>query len=187
MATETKKLKTENFNELYGEVLGPDALRIRRLMPADMQTVWDYITQPHKSVLWLTAINTEFRQDGPYDVTFDNSRLTNEPAPEGFECSHNAGGEVLIFDPPKRFSYTWVMGENATKVLFELEPQGENTLLTLTHTELSGSALLNVAPGWHTHIGLLISLLQGKKPQPFWGTFLALKSKYQTIIRGELV
>lgn len=187
MTAQAKPKTTESINESYGTSPAQGTLRLNRLMPADIKTVWAYLTESEKSAQWLNTINTPFQEGGPYDVTFDNTKMTGEPTPEEFGSGcHQAGGKILIFDPPKTLSYTWKMGETDTVVLFELTPQEDCTLLSVTHSNLPArSRMLNVASGWHTHIGLLISRLAGETPQPFWANFLKLREDYNRLIKGD--
>lgn len=180
----TQSQITEDMNESYGTVPAQGTVHLQRLMPADIQTLWSYLTESEKCAQWLNTINAPFKEGGSYDVTFDNNKLTGEPTPEEFGTGcHDASGKILVFDPPKTLSYTWKMGETDTVVLFELTPQGDRTLLSVTHSNLPArSTMLNVASGWHTHIDLLISKLARKKPGPFWALFMKLKSEYERII-----
>lgn len=185
--TQAQPKATENINESYGTVPAQSTLHLQRLMPADIETVWSYLTESEKSAQWLNTINTPFKEGGPYDATFDNGKLTDEPAPEemGSGC-HNASGKILTFDPPKTLSYIWKMGETDTVVLFELQPQGDKTLLSVTHSNLlARSTMLNVAAGWHTHIGHLIAVLADETPPPFWAFFMGVRSEYEDIIKGD--
>lgn len=185
MKPQTQTKPPEDINASFGAQTAPGTLHLKRLMPADIQTVWAYLTESDKSAQWLNTINKPFKEGGPYDVTFDNKKLSGEPTPEEFGSGcHNASGEILIFEPPKKLSYTWKMGEAESVVLFELQPQGKDTLLRVTHSKLPArSTMLNVASGWHTHIGLLISKLAGEKSAPFWNTFFKNRSAYETIIQ----
>ena len=187
MTAQARSKTDENINESYGTVPAQGTVHLKRLMPADPWTVWSYLTESEKCALWLNTINVPFKEGGPYDVTFDNKKLTSETTPEEFGSGcHQAGGEILTFDPPRTLSYTWKMGETDTVVLFELAPQEGYTLLSVTHSNLPArSTMLNVASGWHTHIGLLIAKLANKTPPLFWTSFMEARAKYEQIIKGE--
>lgn len=62
---------------------------------------------------------------------------------------------------------------------FELEPRNDKVLLTVTHRRLTDhGAMLNVAAGWHTHLGILADRLEGREPDGFWRTHTRLVSEY---------
>ncbi|MCB1783563.1 MAG: SRPBCC family protein [Alphaproteobacteria bacterium] len=182
---QTQTKQTTDINETYADITAQGTLHVKRLMPAPIDIVWSYITDSEKSALWLNTINTPFREKGPYDVTFQNQNLTDEAVPEEFGAPYNAKGEILIVEPPTKLSYTWKMGETDTIVLFELTPQGDQTLLSITHSNIPAPAMTNVGPGWHTHLARLIAIIAGTKPTPFWETFTTLKSQYEPIIGAK--
>ena len=77
--------------------------------------------------------------------------------------------------------FTWGRGDDApSAVSFELTPQGDEVLLTLTHQHLGNrAAMTDVACGWHAHLTLLIERLNGREPPSFWSLFAANKGEYE--------
>jgi|SRR5688572_22852353 len=82
-------------------------------------------------------------------------------------------GIVLESKPPRRLSYTWqvqfiesMRDENPSRVTFEIEPEGEDSKLTLTHDELEpgGEVLPAVRQGWPVILCSLKSLLETGEP-----------------------
>ncbi|MNJ79519.1 hypothetical protein D3C77_775710 [compost metagenome] len=70
-------------------------------------------------------------------------------------------------------------------MVFELSPDGEGTLLVLTHRKLnSRDDMIDVAGGWHTHLGVLSARLQGREPGPFWSAHHRWEADYKTRIPG---
>lgn len=65
-------------------------------------------------------------------------------------------------------------------VTFELEPEGEQVRLTLTHRKLGDDQdiLISVASGWYTHLGILVDKLNGKEPKPFWEIHIQTEQDY---------
>ena len=87
-----------------------------------------------------------------------------------YEGGATVHGRVTRCDPPRLLSYTW--GEAAgyeSEVTFELSEADGRVLLVLTHRRLDDRAtMLDVAAGWHTHLGILTDQLEGRVPAPFW-------------------
>jgi uncharacterized protein YndB with AHSA1/START domain len=77
-------------------------------------------------------------------------------------------GKVLAVDPPRRLSYTFhphhdgLEREGPSRVTFEIESQGDQVKLTLTHDEFpAGSEVLtHIGRGWPLIMSSLKSLLE---------------------------
>lgn len=174
----------------YGAVIGPAAVRIQRVLSATPETVWAYLTESDKCAQWLAALDEDLKEGGAVILSFDHSALTphDEEVPDEFkDKSCNAqSGTVLVYDPPRKLSYTWGDRNNPSEVTFVLEPQGDRTLLTLTHSKLPGMGdMRGVSSGWHIHLNILRDKLAGKEPPPFWATFLEIRQEYNRLIEGR--
>ena len=56
----------------------------------------------------------------------------------------------------------------------------------LTHRRLGDrAAMLSVAGGWHTHLGILIDHMNGREPCPFWLTYASLEAEYERRLPPE--
>ncbi len=176
----------------YGSVIAPRTVRFERLLPGPIERVWSYLTDPEKRGTWLAKGNMDLRVDGSVELIFHNNQLTgrDEKAPPKYAQyggEIHMSGRVIACEPPRLLTYTWAenFGE-ASEVTFELEPQGKNVLLTLTHRKLGGRKdMLSVSGGWHTHLDILADRLEGREPAPFWATHKKLESEYETRISGE--
>ena len=80
-------------------------------------------------------------------------------------------GKVLKSDPPRLLSYTFDAGakfgnERPSRVVIELEPNGSNVKLTLTHDDfpLESKVYTGISGGWPKHLSSLKSLLEGGRP-----------------------
>lgn len=168
----------------YAERLDAKTIRIERLMPASVETVWSYIAESEKRGLWLSSGEMPQEAEREFTMSFNTNELTpdSEPPPEGFEdhCKHDSSHKMLEYNPPRLLRYQWFMGEIVTEVRIELSAEGEKTRLLLTHTALGSSddALL-VSAGWHAHLEVLLSKLKGEVPRPFWPHFAELKQEYE--------
>ena len=92
-------------------------------------------------------------------------RLRNDRAGAQLRFADDAGsfefdGEVVEFDPPKVLAIRW----GTDQLRFELQPDGANTILTLTDSfdELGKAA--RDAAGWHECLDLLVIELDGGTP-----------------------
>jgi len=96
-------------------------ITIERTYPADVEDVWDAVTDPERIPRWFLPVTGDFRVGGAFQV-------------EG-----NAGGEIRACDAPRLLRLTWVMGpptpEDSSVVEVRLAPaDGGGTTLTLEHT-----------------------------------------------------
>ena len=53
----------------------------------------------------------------------------------------------------------------------------------LTHRKLASRVdMIDVAGGWHAHLGVLAARLAGREPGPFWSALLRWETDYQARI-----
>jgi uncharacterized protein YndB with AHSA1/START domain len=172
----------------HGTLTSPDTIRFERLLPGPIERVWAHLVDPGKRALWLAAGPMTPTPGGEVELHFRNAELSqgDDPAPEKYRDYENSGevfGQVVACDPPRLLAFTWsdMPGEpepEDSEVRFELEPRGEQVLLTLTHVRLRPNELLSVAGGWHTHLGLLDDTLSGRDARPFWRTHTRVEAEY---------
>jgi uncharacterized protein YndB with AHSA1/START domain len=175
----------------YGVVTEPGTLRIERTLPGPIDRVWAYLTESDKRAKWLAPGNFELRQGGKTQLTFHNSELSphREATPERYKKYEGASfqGRITRCEPPRVLSYTW--GESwgsDSEVTFELTPRGEDVHLVLTHRRLADrDAMVNVAGGWHTHLGILNDVLNDREPPGFWSTHAKIEAEYQRRIAAQ--
>lgn len=172
-------------NDAYAQFPAPGEIRIMRTLPGPIERLWTYLTDPAKRAKWFAGGPMELRPGGKMELFFQHKNIspTETPPPE-HACHHDTGeampGTVLRCEPPRLLSYTF--GENSD-VTFELIPQGNEVLMILTHRSRGDdlSSLTGFASGWHTHLAILLSQLQGT-PQPlFWATHSRLKAEYEKL------
>lgn len=97
-------------------------VRLSRRFDADVEDVWDAITDPERIARWFLPVRGDLRVGGTYQL-------------EG-----NAGGEIRACEPPRRLEVTWIFGEppgpgdsSMVEVLLDEDADG-GTRLTLAHT-----------------------------------------------------
>lgn len=75
----------------FGSTLGPDGVRLERMLPGPPDRVWSYLTDSRKRATWLAAGEFELRLGGRVELQFDNDGLSPAVPPpakyENQECS----------------------------------------------------------------------------------------------------
>ncbi len=133
---------------------------IERTYPADVEDVWDAVTDPERIPRWFLPVTGDLRVGGTYQV-------------EG-----NAGGEIRACEAPRLLRLTWVMGpptpEDSSVVEVRLAPAPDGgTTLTLEHTAVVPPEMWDqfgpgaVGVGWDgALLGLGLHLDGGATPDP---------------------
>lgn len=103
-------------------------------------------------------------------------------------------GEVLVYDPYRRLSYTWKVeiddafrGERASRVVFDLEPKGAEVKLTLTHDDFDIDSKVHeaVSQGWPMVLASLKSFLETGRGLAVSSAGAANDTKEQVIARAR--
>jgi uncharacterized protein YndB with AHSA1/START domain len=114
-----------------GEAVG---VLLRRSYPAEIEDVWNAVTDPERMKRWFLPVTGDLRVGG------------------SFQLVGNASGEILGCEPPRLLRVTF--GGPTSVVELRLAPNGESeTILELEHTvpkeiAQSGAGALYVGPGW---------------------------------------
>ena len=164
--------------DAYGVLTEPATLKIQRLLPGPIERLWDYLTKSNLRRQWLAAGEMEMKVGAPFELVWRNDELTNPPGerPAGFGEEHHMQSRITELDPPRKLSFAW---QNSGDVTFELSPQGNDVLLTVTHRRLPDrSTTLMVGAGWHMHLDILLARATGEAPAPFWDGWSRLKKEY---------
>ena len=170
----------------FGELVNANTVRFERLLPGPIERVWSYIFEGDKRAKWLCGGTAEPNVGGKMEMHFDNESLSSQPdipRPEKYKempDKPSFTGTVTRYEPPRFFSHLWDFEDEATEVCYELEQRGDKVLLVLTHTRLTSSEdILSVSGGWHAHLDVLVDVLEGKEPGPFWKTHSVLHDEYE--------
>ena len=159
-------------------------VRLERVLNAPVERVWDYVASDELRKSWLGDGTIEMKVGGHVHLVYDNSTLTDEPMHEDdtFE-PHVEDGTVVELDPPHVLAYTWGewFGHNCI-VRFELEPRGDKTQLVLTHSRIDDVDLTyDVANGWHVHLDVLESRINGTTFPKIWDRFDEVGAYYRSL------
>ena len=162
----------------YGVLTESATLMIQRLLPGPIERVWAYLTESDLRRQWLASGLMELKVGAPFELLWRNDELTVPPGtrPLGFPAEHRMQSRITELDPPRRLAFTW---SSSGDVSFDLEPQGDQVLLTVIHRRLPDRAtMLRVGPGWHSHLDVLVARATGKEPPPFWDGWTRLQQEY---------
>jgi len=170
----------------YGELIAPDTIRFERLLPGPIERVWGFLVDSEKRGRWLCSGVTELRVGGHVEMHFHNAGLSNKPdiaPPEKYkdmpEHMHFSG-TVTACKPPHLLSHSWDFEGESSEVTYELTERDDQIVLVLTHRRISSrEELVSVGGGWHTHLEILVDVITGKEPQPFWKRHTVFEAEYE--------
>jgi uncharacterized protein YndB with AHSA1/START domain len=125
---------------------------------AGPDTVFDYFADPAKMVQWM------------------GTQATLDPRPGG-ACRINPSGQAVMLgefvevDRPRRIVFTWgwemtlfKTPPQSTLVEVSLTPDGEDTVVRLTHRRLPPETLALHSAGWHHYLARLALAASGSDP-----------------------
>lgn len=118
--------------------------------------LWDAIINPEmtQQYYYASRVQTDLRVGGRFHYT----------GPDG---AVNLDGEVVEVEPQRKlvttFKANWAPDGEITRVMYEIEPDGEVCKLTLTHFDAAKS-MAGVDEGWPLILAGLKTLLETGKP-----------------------
>ncbi|URD61278.1 SRPBCC family protein [Sphingomonas sp. KRR8] len=165
--------------------MGPDTIRLERLLDASIETVWRYLTEADLRRTWFMG-GTDASDQGEFDLVIDHDNLSDEvvPYPESYAASKGKTmrEKVLRFEPPNLLETTFGGGEQGI-VTYALQARGGQTLLTLTHRGItSPTGPQNFGSGWTSHLEMLAHRVAGTGVANFW----TLHAQSQEEVRAAL-
>lgn len=153
------------------ERIGPEAIRLERMLDAPAELVWRYLTEAELRRHWFMG-GSDAKPDGDFELIIDHDNLSQDdvPCPESYANSKGLvfNEKVLRFDPPRLLETTFQGGKNG-HVSFELFPEREKTRLVITHRNiLSPTGFNDFGAGWNSHMTVLQERLAGRSVRNFW-------------------
>ena len=138
------------MNGTYVEVDDRPALVFERRLAHPVDAVWRAITEPDEIGAWFpNRVEIDARVGGRMRFRF----------PEGMDYPEMEG-EVLAYDPPRSFHFTWGPDE----LRFDIEPlENDQCLLRLTDFLSETEKAARDAAGWHVCLDTLDQHLSGVK------------------------
>ena len=143
------------------------SLLLEREYPLAIESVWSALVEPEKLARWLGNVRHDARVGGSFEIDFGKG--------------DEAGGRILVYDPPRCLAFEWGERGEPSVVRFELEPGGRGTLLRLKHTRQSAEMAAGTGPGWHAHLDVLTIVLEGGSfdlETGYRGLYQAAKARY---------
>lgn len=172
-------------NDQLGEFKSQGEVRIVRTLPGPIERVWDYLTDPEKRARWFAGGPMEPKKGGKMELFFHHKNIApDEVPPDEFKQVQDPGfkmpGTILRWEPPHVLSYTF---DDNSDVTFELTAQGKSVQLVLTHRSRGEDLpfITGYASGWHTHLSILIALLEDAPRPKFWALHGKLKPEYEKL------
>lgn len=132
-------------------------LTFERRYPHPIETVWDTITNPEHLAQWyMSKARLEGRTGGSIDYVSGVSQF-------------HVTGKILTWDPPRVYEHEWNVepmkylphGERSV-VRWELTPDGDGTILRLTHRHLTKQTAGGFVSGTHAFLDRLGDQLDGR-------------------------
>ena len=163
---------------------GRPALRFERRFRQPAERVWRAVSSPEEMGAWFPSEVIGDRVIGA-ELVFDDEAQREAARADG-EPTRVDGppflGRVLVYDPPKVFSFTW----GGELLRFELVPEGAGTLLVFTQLLSHQSVAARNGSGWHACLDALGRLLDapGSKAADIGG--LVLYQRYVERLGPEL-
>jgi uncharacterized protein YndB with AHSA1/START domain len=153
------------------ERLGPDTIRLERMLDAPIDKVWRYLTEGELRQQWFMG-GTDARPNAEFELVVDHDRLSGDevPYPESYAAFKGAvwTERVIRFEPPHLLETTFQSGKNGN-VTYELTADGERTRLVLTHSGItSPTGSQDFGTGWNSHMTVLQEKLAGRGVRDFW-------------------
>lgn len=176
-------------SKTYGRIVAPGEVRLERLLPGPIETVWEFLTDSEKRGEWLGTGPMELKVGGKANLTFRHSDLSPHkvPAPAKYKeldaSGHTSEHIITKVEAPRLLAFTWPPNSEVT---FELKPQGSQVLLTVTHRQLANrTEMVMVSGGWHSHLEILVKRAHGQTPPAFWTVFGEIEAAYEELYPRE--
>jgi uncharacterized protein YndB with AHSA1/START domain len=130
---------------------GTRVLRFERRLTHPIDRVWAALTEPHQIEGWLARAELDLAVGGRVRLEWLNTDQDGNQA--------IAEGTISRLEPPRTIELdTDIHGQ----LLWELRPDGDATLLSLTVTASPpDDYLAKVMAGWHVHVDFLADFLDG--------------------------
>jgi uncharacterized protein YndB with AHSA1/START domain len=138
----------------------PEPIVIDRRVAVPPEQVWPYLTDGSLWRRWQgVAATIDPRPGGEFTMVMGDGRT--------------AAGEVIEVQPHARLSFTWgwtdapdTLPPGSTTVEIELVPDGDGTVIRLTHSDLPPPAAALHRVGWLHYLGRLGQVAEGVDPGP---------------------
>lgn len=142
---------------------GPDGstqIRFVRRLGHPIERIWAALTDPDELRKWWGEVDLELTEGGVFALRWLNTDEDSNTA--------TLDGAITKIDPPRFLEISAAWGSTGsdepgtrTTLTWELEPDGDQTLLRFTNTVDAPTQDLRTAAGWHLHLDALATVLAG--------------------------
>jgi uncharacterized protein YndB with AHSA1/START domain len=139
---------------------GSITIRFDRRLRHPIERVWQALTDPDELRSWWGDTKLELVKGGPFQLRWRNTDEHGDVA--------TLDGTITSIDPPRllEISADWgtaATGQPGTRthLTWELEPDGDHTLLHFTNKVEAPAREVTTAAGWHLHLDALATILSG--------------------------
>jgi uncharacterized protein YndB with AHSA1/START domain len=173
------------MREDFGTQLEDGSLRFVRNLPGPIERVWEYLVDPEKRALWFCGGTMGSKPGDGFTMAFNHDDISHEALPERYATMQGGvemTGKVVAVEPPGLLVLTWDGDDEETR--FELSADGDRVRLVLIQSpphELF--QIVDMACGWHAHVGILIDQLSGDTPRGFWTEHEGVEAHYRDVIQ----
>ena len=148
-------------------------LVFRRRYRKPVEKVWAALTVPERLTDWFAEAKLERLEVGAVIELYFTG------------ADYRSIGKITELDPPRTIAWTWseVDGSKPSNVRFDLEPDREGTLLTLTHSGLPVEEAKGVDSGWHAHLEAIEDAVEGVFTP--WSKLLEREAEAKTLYEAR--
>jgi uncharacterized protein YndB with AHSA1/START domain len=145
MAVDTSRFGTVD------DLGGKHAIRFERRVDHPVEKVWAAISHPDGIADWLGPAEIDLRVGGSLHITFDRT------------VGNIVVGEFREVETERVLEYTFGEpdSDDVSVVRWELEPDGDGTILRLSHTIDDPEFVDKALAGWHDRLDALEAALDG--------------------------
>ena len=139
---------------------GSTTVRFDRRLRHPVERVWEALTDPDELRSWWGDTKLELVEGGLFQLRWRNTDENGHVA--------TLDGTITGIDPPRLLEISADWGSTApnqpgtrTHLTWELEPDGDHTLLHFTNKVDAPTQDVRTAAGWHLHLDALATVLAG--------------------------
>ncbi|GAB3758837.1 SRPBCC family protein [Microlunatus parietis] len=152
---------------------GPVINFVRRL-PYPIERVWAALTDPEQRRHWFGPTMIDGRVGGRIDLVPTGPAA---PVPD-----KRMTGRILVWDPPRVLEHEWRQAPIEDGIVrYELEADGDETVLRFTHRGLTEVNARGFLPGTHAYFDRLAAHLSGAAMPNWIRRYDELAPRYVTL------
>ena len=141
-----------------------------------IEKVWGWLTQPEKLAEWLAEAEVVLQEGGPFTLTFTKT--------EGNVME----GKVQKVEAPHILEFIWDTDSSEPSLVhWELQPKAKGSLLIFAQDFHDPAHMPTMLAGWHVHLDMLASSIDGKEIDFPWNRWEEVHIKYAEIMADTMI